>query len=311
MDTTDHDTPTRALEPQSGMCDTGPIRKAARWALFGFFAVPAMFFWLVGGLLGVGIFGILASEEEGETSCNVARIPLQGIVVASDDGVGTLLGLGGTVSADTIANEIAAADDDAAIQAILLDVDSPGGTPVGGDEVMQALLDAKKPTVALVRDMGASAAYWAAAGADRIIASPASDVGSIGVTMSYREIADSKETEGSRWISLSSGPFKDAGNPERPLTNEEQMYFQGQVDAVYQYMLDRIANARKALSREELAALADGRAFVGSEALALKLVDELGSFTEARTYLERELGLEEGEAVLCDASLGGLAAWFE
>lgn len=313
MDThaTDHTTLSQLSTPSNGTCGIGSIRTVAQWALFGFFAVPAVFFWLMGGLLVIGVAGLIASDEEESTSCNVARIPLQGIVVASDDGVGTLLGLGGFVSADTIADEITAADDDDTIQAIVLDVDSPGGTPVGGDEIMQALLGAKKPTVAVVRDMGASAAYWAAAGADRIIASPVSDVGSIGVTMSYREVADSKETEGSRWISLSSGSFKDAGNPERPLTDEEQAYFQGQVDVVHKHMVERIAGARTAISRTELEALADGRAFIGTEALALKLVDELGGFAEARRYLERELGLNDGEAVLCDASRGGIAAWFE
>jgi protease-4 len=157
--------------------------------------------------------------------------------------------------------------------------------------------------------MGTSAAYWVAVGADHIIASPVSDVGSIGVTMSYLELASSTDNRGSRWIDISSGEYKDAGNPERVLSPKEREYFQGQVDAVHEYMVDRISSAREELSREEVANLADGRAYIGIEALKLKLVDELGSFTEAANYLKSKLSSGD-DLVLCSRSGAGLDSLF-
>lgn len=268
-------------------------------------AIPAMVFWLLVSLVLVGV-GALALLPETDNECTVARIPLHGVLTTTDGGAGALLEYGGIISADTVVQRIHDAENDDSIRAIMLDVDSPGGTPVAGDEIMQALTEAKKPTVAVVRDLGASAAYWAIAGADHLIASPVSDVGSIGVTMSYTELAGENKENGSRWIGIASGSFKDAGNPERPLTEDERTYFQTQVNTVHDYMIDRISAARTALSRDELALLADGKAYIGKEAKVLKLIDELGGFTEARAYLAGVLGESFDSVTLCDPVGGAL-----
>jgi protease-4 len=176
--------------------------------------------------------------------------------------------------------------------------------------MMSALLVTDKPVVAVVRELGASAAYWIAAGADYIIASPVSNVGSIGVTMSYLETASSTEIEGSRWIDLSSGAFKDAGHPERVLRDEEEQFYQSQVESVHTYMVDRIASARTVMTHEEVAALADGRAYVGTEALKLKLVDALGGYQEARRWIADRVSADVDDIELCDTPSGGLGAFF-
>jgi signal peptide peptidase SppA len=191
--------------------------------------------------LTVGSF--FAGDDE-EVVCNVAHVPLHGIVTTTSGGISDLLGMGALSTADDFVATISAVDADETVEAILIDIDSPGGTPVAADEMMGALLSARKPTVVVVRELAASAAYWVAAGADHIIASPVSDVGSIGVTMSYLETASSTDTEGSRWVDISSGVYKDAGHPERPLRGEEQAFFKSQVDTVHEYMVDRIAQAR-------------------------------------------------------------------
>lgn len=268
--------------------------------------LPALVFWGFLLILFVGFSAVMYTED---TACNVARVPIQGVLTTTDSGIGELLGMGIIVSADSIAEIITDAEEDDDVIAIVLDVDSPGGTPLSGDEVMAALSKTEKPVVAVVRDRGTSAAYWAIAGADYIVASPVSAVGSIGVTMSYLEIASSTEYIGSRWIDLSSGSYKDAGSPERVLTDEERAYFQSQVDGVHEYMIGRISTARTVLSYEELSALADGRAFFGEEALSLKLVDELGSFTEATAYIQNILSMSEDEVTLCapqSTGFGGL-----
>ncbi len=260
------------------------------------------------GVLSLAAF--IASGQEDEASCSVAHVQLHGILLSTASGLTELVGGGGIASADAVMASIRAADKDDAVVAVVLDIDSPGGLPVAGDDIMQTLRGTTKPTVAVIRDIGTSAAYWAAAGADYVVASPVSDVGSIGVTMSYREVASSTEYEGSRWIDLSSGAFKDAGNPERMLRSEEHTYFQGQVAAVHAYMIERIATARPALTREALATYADGRSYLGSEALDRKLIDKLGSFPEALAYVDTVRGEPLGTAQLCDPDQGLLAEWF-
>jgi len=264
--------------------------------------VPAFIFWASIATIVVGFIVIAVGDEE---ECNIARVPVQGVLMTTDNGLGMLLGMGSVTSADSIIEDIQEADNDERIKAIILDIDSPGGTPLAGDEIMKAIQSTVKPTVAVVRDRGTSAAYWAAVGADHIIASAVSDVGSIGVTMSYLELASSTDFEGSRWIDISSGEYKDAGQPERPLTQKEREHFQGQVDNVHEYMVDQIASTRDTLSREEVAELADGRAYLGAEALELKLIDEIGGFDTALSYFENGIFAGE-ENTLCPTKGGGL-----
>jgi protease-4 len=266
--------------------------------------LPAILFWTLLALLGSGIYGLIAVLAEKE-QCTVASIPLHGELLATAGGYDGMVDQNQMSTADTIVDEIHAADADSSVHAIILDVDSPGGSPVAGDEVARALQEASKPTVVVMHDQGASAAYWASAGADHIVASPISDVGSIGVTMSYTEQAGANKENGSRWIGIASGDYKDAGNPDRPLTNTEKEYFQTQVDAVYQYMLDRISTMRPVRTREQYAELADGRSYLGSEAVNLGLVDQVGGVAEALAYVEHTIGLRTGGAVLCTAKSMG------
>jgi len=274
-----------------------------------FVGAPALMFW-GSALLVLMIVGSLTGGSEDEATCNVAHIPLHGIVTTTNDGFSQLLGWGSLSSADDFVAYVQSAEADDSVQAILIDIDSPGGTPVAADEMMSALLVTDKPVVAVVRELGASAAYWIAAGADYIIASPVSNVGSIGVTMSYLETASSTEIEGSRWIDLSSGAFKDAGHPERVLRDEEEQFYQSQVESVHTYMVDRIASARTVMTHEEVAALADGRAYVGTEALKLKLVDALGGYQEARRWIADRVSADVDDIELCDTPSGGLGAFF-
>jgi len=275
------------------------------WALF--VGLPAVLFWMMIVLLALGIMNVLNDEQP---YCNVAHVPLHGIVTATEDGFMQLVGSGVLTSADVFVHDVVRANEDEQVDAIIVDVNSPGGTPVAADEMMQALLDSDKPVVAVVRDLAASAAYWVVSGADYVLASPVSDVGSIGVTMSYLEVASSTEIEGSRWIDLSSGEYKDAGRPDRVLREEEQDFYRGQVDAVHEYMVDRIAEARAGLSREEVAQLADGRAYVGIQAFEHGLVDALGGFSDARSWMAKQLGSGEDEVVLCEPRSRGWSALF-
>ena len=146
------------------------------------------------------------SEYTGETSCNVLGIELHGDLTTyipptdtDEDGFALI----DSTASENIIYAINDAENDESIKAIILEVDSYGGFPVAGEEVANALKNANKPTVALIREGGASAAYMAASGADTIFASKNSDVGSIGVTMSYLDYTQQNQKEGLAYVALS------------------------------------------------------------------------------------------------------------
>jgi len=196
--------------------------------------------------------------EAGE--CNVLGINLHGtlstyIPVSSTE---EYVGEEDVIASESIVASIDYADLDESIKAILVEVDSPGGNSVAAEEVANALKRAKKPTVAVIRNSGISAAYWAASGAETIFASRNSDVGSIGVTMSYNEEIE----EGKTFVGLSAGKYKDAGNPNKPLSTEEKNLFLRDLKLLHENFIQDISINRK-LSIEKVREIADGSSVLG------------------------------------------------
>lgn len=222
--------------------------------------------------------------------CNVSDIKLQGDMMAhiTDNG-------DDVSSSEDIVLAIENADQDDNIKAIILEIDSSGGYPVAGEEVANALKAAKKPTVAIIRQTGVSAAYWAATGADRIFASSLSDVGSIGVTMSYLDYAKQNEKEGLTYNQLSIGRYKDTGDPDKALTEEEKQLLERDIKITYEEFIKAVANNRN-LDIEKVRILADGSSMMGKAALENGLIDQIGGLSEAREYLSGVIG---NEALVC------------
>ena len=129
------------------------------------------------------------------------------------------------VSSENVIESIKEANDDEKIKAIVVEVDSPGGSPVAALEISNAIKSSSKPVVAFIRETGASAAYWSISSAGKIFASENSNVGSIGVTSSYVSNAIKNEKDGYTYNQLSIGKFKDAGSFNKPLTEEERAIF--------------------------------------------------------------------------------------
>lgn len=219
--------------------------------------------------IGLNLHGSLYTYIPMQQGFGEDAIPLYDDAVASED----------------IIAGINLAQQSSTIRAVILEVDSGGGDPVAGEEIANALQGFNGPTVSVIRQTGASAAYWAASGADRIFASQNSDVGGIGVTSSYVEHIES----GSKYISLSSGKFKDAGDPEKPITEEEKDLFMRDIKILYENFIQTIAKNRN-LDVDAVRALADGSTVLGVQAKELGLIDEIGSWGEVRSYLETELG---------------------
>lgn len=175
------------------------------------------------------------------------------------------------------------------IKAILLSIDSPGGDPTAGEEIAAALRSSSKPTYVLISGFGASAAYWAATGASTIFAHQTSEIGSIGVTASYVDNVERNKIEGLTYNELSTGRFKDTGDPNRPLTQEDKELIAKDLEALNNIFIESIAKYRN-IPREEVAALADGSTLLGAAAKEKKLIDEVGTYGDLKNRIEREIG---------------------
>ena len=233
--------------------------------------------------------------------CNTVVVPLSGDILfgnpyaalgPTDEGGASLP----YTDADFVVSLLHNAEQDPNVSAVMLQIDSYGGTPVASEVILDAMNELTKPSVALIREAGTSGAYMAAMGADTIIASPFSDVGSIGITSSYLQTVGQNTKEGLEFVSLASGKFKDSGNPNKPLTAEERALFERDMAAWHEHFVDLVATSRS-MEREKVVRLADGSALPGALALNEGLVDMLGNRATAKAVLSTALGYD---AVLCD-----------
>jgi protease-4 len=251
---------------------------------------------IITSLLGAFLFYDKTQNEIelpfSDQKCNVAVIPINGFISTLSEDVDEYY----SVDADDVVYQLRAADSQDHIKAILLQIDSSGGRPVASEMITNELLRTSKPTVALIREGGTSGAYLLATGADTIIASTMSDVGSIGITASYVETAGSVEQEGNKYIELIAGKYKDYGSPEKPLTNEERALIQRDLDATHNDFINIVAKNRN-LPIEEIRQIADGSSMTGKMALDKKLIDVLGDSWTAEAWITEKTG--EG-VVYCD-----------
>ncbi|MFA6422759.1 MAG: signal peptide peptidase SppA [Candidatus Buchananbacteria bacterium] len=234
------------------------------------------------------------SAQPEEPKCNVLGINLHGFLTTYVPP--TSLNESGYKAEDQTASEevvmaIDRAKKDENTKAIILEVDSAGGYGVPAEEVATALKRAGKLTVAWIRGTGASAAYWASTGADRIFASAVSDVGSIGVTFSYVDNSKVNQKTGLTFNSLSTGPFKDMGNPDKPLTAAEKALIMRDLNIFNENFIRAVAANRK-LDINKVRQLADGSSMPGELALKNGLIDQIGGIYEVKDYLKNKIGEE-------------------
>lgn len=172
--------------------------------------------------------------------------------------------------------------DDPSIKAIVIRIDSPGGSVAPVQEIYSELQKIDKPIVASMGSTAASGGYYVACAADTIMANPGTLTGSIGVIMQFTQLKGLYDKIGLEHQVIKSGEFKDTGSPFRGLTEKEQAVLQATVDDVYNQFVDTILEARNSLlNRSEIVELADGRIFSGQQALDSKLLDQLGNLPDA------------------------------
>src|SRR3989344_219933 len=231
------------------------------------------------------------SEDEDTSSCNVLGINLHGdlytyVPESNDD---ELMSNKDVVGSEEIMGLLESAEDDENIKAVIVEVDSLGGYPVAGEEVANAIKASSKPVVAFIRQSGTSAAYWAITTADQIFASKNSDVGSIGVTTSYLDNVSKNEKEGLKYIQLSAGKYKDAGSPDKTLTDEEKTLIIRDLKIIHENFIQDVSTNRN-IPIEKVQAIADGSSILGERAKELGLIDSIGGYTEVKNYIEEKIG---------------------
>nr|HID14326.1 signal peptide peptidase SppA [Anaerolineae bacterium] len=219
----------------------------------------------------------------------VAVMRLDGAITSSAEAYFTTRG----ITPDRVTDLLEQADADPSIKAVVVRVNSPGGSVVASDEIYHALLEFEKPVVVSMGEVAASGGYYIACGSDYIVAHPDTLTGSIGVISQFLNVEELLDEIGVDVVVITSGPHKDIGSPFREMTEEEQALWEGIIDEIYEGFVELVAQAR-GLPLEEVRALADGSIYTGRQALELGLVDEVGTLDDA-VAKAAELGGIEGE----------------
>ena len=223
---------------------------------------------ILGIIVALFVILLVLRSRDGSTSIGqkVAVIDITGIIS----------------SADATIKLIHTYRDDSSIKAIVIRINSPGGSVAPVQEIYSELKKIEKPIVASMGGSAASGGYYVACAADTIMANPGTLTGSIGVIMQFTQLKGLYDKVGLGHQVIKSGDFKDTGSPFRELTEGERAVLQATVDDVYNQFVDTIFEARgDLLTRAEIVELADGRIFSGKQALEAKLLDQLGNLPAA------------------------------
>ncbi len=210
------------------------------------------------------------------------------------------LGAEGLAGADTVTAELRRAVADDEVKAIVLRVESPGGDGLAGDLIWREVVRARqkgKIVVASMGDVAASAGYLVAAGADAIVAEPSTLTGSIGVFAAKPDLSGTLEKLSIHREAAVRGEHALLTSILRPWSESERKVVQRQIDAFYGLFLDRVAEGRK-LPRPEVEAVAGGRVWTGHQAFERRLVDRLGSVTDAVALAREKAGIRADDLVL-------------
>lgn len=221
---------------------------------------------------GIGLALFARFDSLGDEN-HVARLSITGVIVED------------TARAEAI-SEVAGNDD---AKALIIHINSPGGTVVGGESLYHLFREVsrKKPVVAVIGTLGTSGGYMAAIGADRILARAGSITGSIGVILQTTDLTGLLDKIGVKAEAIKSDPLKGVPSPFEPLTDRGRAAVQELVEESHNMFLDMVAE-RRDFTPAKARALGDGRIYTGRQAVANGLIDALGGEAEAREWLARD-----------------------
>lgn len=218
----------------------------------------------------------------------LALITIMAAIFGSSDGhyagqkVGVVEINGPIVDSRKILENIRTFRESEAIKAILVRIDSPGGGVGPSQEIYREIQKTveKKKVIVSMGAVAASGGYYAAVGADGIVANPGTITGSIGVIIGYTNFEELMQKIGLSAVVIKSGQYKDTGSPARPMSDDEKNLLQEVTRQIHGQFVEAIAKGRR-MSLKQVEAVADGRIITGQKALELGLVDRLGNFEDA------------------------------
>ncbi len=245
---------------------TGSPKKLLIYFAFVFFLLI-----VIAGSLSL----ILGGKDFGISKNRVEVIYVQGEMLTGS--VPTGLGI---ATSEEITKSLKDASEDDGVKAIVMRINSPGGSPAAAEEIVAAMKKIKKPIVVSMGDVAASAAYYISVPANKIIANPDTITGSIGVIWEFQNRSAFYEKDGTSFYISKSGSFKDMGGDWRGLSDEEKRYADQTIEEAYGRFVNEVAADRN-LTVSKVKDLADGRVYTGAKAKELGLVDDFGSLDDA------------------------------
>jgi protease-4 len=282
----------RAVATVGAVLVAAVVAAVVGWALF--VRLPGDLADLLGVVVVVGLV-VLAVRFAGRAvgsrfpAYDVAEVAVEG-PISRDGGPGPLPTSPTGTPADDVVEQIERADEDDAVDGLLVKLNTPGGEVVPSDDIRRAVGEFDGPTVAYATDTCASGGYWIASGCDELWAREASIVGSIGVIGSRVNVADLADRLGVSYERFAAGEYKDAGVALKRMDDDERAYLQGIVDDFYDQFVERVADGRDV--EAEAIRETEARVFVGREAHDRGLVDALGTRDDVEERMADRLDRE-------------------
>jgi protease-4 len=260
------------------------------------------------GFLVVGFLALLITlaflTESDEETTSVAE------VLGTSEKIGVVPIEGTITSADDIIKQLRKFRKKSSIKAVLLRINSPGGAVAPAQEIYREIerTKAKKPVVASMETVGASAAYYVASNADRVVCSAGTITGSIGVIMFMAEVHKAINKIGVDVNVIKAGKYKDIGSGVRPMSEEERKLLESFAKQIHEQFIKDVAQGRKGkIEEDKLRSVCDGSFFTGEKAKELGLVDSLGNFYDAVEVAAKLAGIKgEPKLVYPEKKWGGL-----
>ena len=257
---------------------------------------------LAGVVLAVLLIALLVSGSErmagsGSFLPHIARVQVSGII--TDD-----------QKMQDLIDKVGKSD---RVKAVILDINSPGGTTAGGEAMYDAVrrLAEKKPVVAVCGTLATSAAYIVALATDRIFVYGNTITGSVGVIFQWADVSELMHTLGVKVEEVKSGPLKAVPNPFEPTDEKGRALAEEMVQEAKVWFVDLVGKRRN-IEPASVPGLTDGRVYSGRQAVAFKLVDEIGDEKEAKRWLQKERNVAPGLSVVDwkpRAESGGILSW--
>ena len=256
------------------------------------------------GCISISLFPVPQPLQEktvqGTAAEKILMIDVSGII-AEKTGSGGGLGSSEDIVA-RVKEELTMAAEDGQIKALLLRINSPGGTVTASDVMYHELTAFKArrkiPIVAVIMDVGASGGYYVASAADRIVVHPTSVTGSVGVIMLRVNAEGLLQKIGVEASAIKSGSKKDIGSPFRPMNEEEREIFQTMINGFQARFLEVVTKSRSGLTTERLKLIADGRVLTGPQAEQLGLADQTGYLEDGIAAAKKLAGVADARVVI-------------